>query len=382
MAKEKHSVIDDFRSELGATEMKETELFYNSAFRIKTPVDLLNVFMKGGFPSSTIIEVYGEPKAGKSTLTYMIAGEFMITDKNAIVYIIDSEKSIEINRMKSFGMDEKRVIVQPVDYIEDAFIKLDKFVNKVIEVNQNREKKDMMKAMVIWDTIAHTDTKARIENPGELNPGGMNEKVRIIKKELTAISTKLEKSSVSLWLINQVFTHFGRGFTYTDSGGGFGLKHGAHFKLEVELGKKNFGDDGEDFLSSTQVSYINVKKTKSSPELKGIPLVIDTRRGGVIDPEHSILLFFKDNKLIEERSKGWVGLPGVDRNFRFGDLIKMMKENTDMRQFYLDYFLYIVSKKSSYLRDIYFEKTLTDEELDLWFNEKTVQFKKFIESLK
>jgi RecA/RadA recombinase len=374
--------INVLRTEVGGSSMADSQLFYNSSHIVATPLLLLNRFLKGGIPSSSIVEVYGAPKAGKSTLTYMIAGSFQHDHPNGIVYIIDSERSIEAQRMASFGMDNKRIIVQPVESLEDAYIKMNLFLDKVSELNEKKKKgEENTPVMMIWDTIAQTKSKAKIDNPGVQNPGGLNEEARINKKELACISGKLEKVSATLWIINQIFTHFNSyGGTSEDSGGGFGLKHGAHYKLQVKLIKQHWGDDDEDFLGSTQMSYVNLTKSKSTPAIRNIPLVINTLEGGAIDSNMSILLFFKENKLLEEPSKGWFTLPGLTKNYRLAEVIKMM-EIPGVLSYFLDFFQYTIATKSSYLRTIYFEKNISDADLDKWFTDKKEKLKKILEKV-
>ena len=382
--------INSLRTAVGGVEMSESQLFYNSDHIVATPLLLLNRFLKGGIPSSSIIEVYGAPKAGKSTLTYMIAGSFQKDHKDGIVYIIDSERSIEAQRMASFGMDNKRIIVQPVDSLEDAYIKMNCFLDKISELSEKKKKGEAnTPVMIIWDTIAATKSQAKIDNPGVANPGGLNEEARINKKELACLSVKLSKVSASLWIINQVFTHFNKyGGTSEDSGGGFGLKHGAHYKLQVKLVKQHWvggigndeKDEDEGFLGSTQNSYVNLTKSKSTPSIRNIPLVINTLEGGAIDSNMSILLFFKEQALLEEPSKGWFTLPGLTKNYRLADILKMM-ENPGVISYFLDFFQYSIATKSSYLRTIYFDKPISDADLEKWFADKQEKLKKILEKV-
>ena len=376
--------LTKLRTELEAETLKESKTFYGSQYRIKTPLLLLNAYLHGGIPSSSIVEVYGEPKAGKSTFTYMVGGEFQKDHKDGIIYIIDSEKSIEKVRMEKLGIDSKRVIVQLIKWMEEGFVKINKLLDKLTLHSDETEKSSksgggkVTPLMIIWDTIAASITEAQYNEPGNLNAGGMNEKPRRLKQELNALIPKLNGTGASLWLINQVYTHYHKWGTTTDSGGGFGLKHGAHYKFEVKIGKKLFGEDDTDFISSDQTSIVNVKKTKSSPEIRNLPLVIDTLEGGMLDHGKCMLYFFKNQELLSSPSKGWFTFPGVDKKLRLTHLVELSKIPA-IQAFFVDYFLYIVAKKSSYLRSIYFNSTETNEaDLEKWYKAKEKEATKVV----
>jgi len=336
--------------------------------KIETPIYLLNKFLGGGVPLATIVEVYGAPKAGKSTFVYSTAGRFLKTFSNGRLIILDTEKSIEKIRMEMIGLDFSRIVAIKTTTLEEGFKNLMDVVAKF------KENKDA-RIMVIWDSISNAPTASQVQS-SRLNPGGMTEKPRLISTFMHNLAPELENGNISVWLISQVYTHFGyMGHTSLDSGGGLALKHAAHFRFMVEEGKEEY--DG--FIAKWKNSKVHITKTKFTPGAKDFILSIDIINGGVLDDTWSLLSTLINFNMLEGASTGWYNLPYGRKKYRFSDLYELVKNNDALKEYLANWFVYNIAKKSTYLSKIYkliYAKDIKDEKWeDIWFEKVRANIK-------
>lgn len=88
------------------------------------------------------------------------------------------------------------------------------------------------------------------------------------------------------------------------SGGGWGLKHNAHLRLQFSSGN----DVMDDIFVVQKHSSIDLIKSKISPLFTNITFVIDVREGGVVDPVLSMLLYAR-NQLGYITTDAWAKMP-------------------------------------------------------------------------
>lgn len=135
-------------------------------------------------------------------------------------------------------------------------------------------------------TIAAAPTKAQVET-GEMYGGGMAERARIIKSALTNIFPLIEKQNVLLVLLNQVMAEIGGWKPGVTSAGGNALQHDVHIRLEIEGYKTEF--DG--IWAEEKNSKLTIKKSKVSPIMNNIPVLLDITKGGIIDRSRSFVFW-------------------------------------------------------------------------------------------
>ena len=184
---------------------------------------------------------------------------------------------------------------------------------------------------------------------------------------------RIEQQPILVILLNQVYTSMDMyGHAKLVSGGGYGLKHNAHLRIEFKGGKDTGEDDDEKtplFITS-KLSEINLEKSKISPLFKGIPIVIDVTKGGVVNPVESMLAFIR-NRLDYVYTKGaWTYLnkklfewyPEYDYKFDkfnsgttafyFKDLEAYVRKRPKMVKFFQLCFLKEISDMYSYQAEI------------------------------
>lgn len=248
--------------------------------KVKTPIYALNDFLGGGLPLGAILEVYGPNASGKSSLMYQTLGNFQKDYPNGVAFILDSEASTDNYRLSQLGVDVSRVPRMGASTLEDGFEQIISILNKMVN---NPIYKDIP-VMILWDTVAACPSRSQSES-GNMYSGGMAEKARILKTSLNVIFSLVEKQNVLLILLNQVSAEIGGYHPGLTSSGGNALKHDVHLKLNVKGGKTEF--DG--VFATEKRSTISVEKSKISPIINGIPMIIDIEEGGLINDSASLV---------------------------------------------------------------------------------------------
>lgn len=247
---------------------------------VKTPCYALNSFLGGGIPLGSLVEVYGSNASGKSSFMYETLGNFQKQYSNGVAFIIDTETSTDNERLKQLGVDPSRAPRMGANTLEDGFEQISKVLRKMI----NDSRYNGFPVMIVWDTIAAAATRAQVAKE-DMYGGGMAERARIIKSSLMTLFPLIEKLNVLIVLLNQVMAEIGGWRPGLTSGGGNGLKHDIHLKISIEGGKTNY--DG--VYAMSKYSKLSVEKSKISPIINDIPLIIDITKGGVIDRSGSMV---------------------------------------------------------------------------------------------
>ena len=98
------SLIDSLRKEVKGEE--------SSGIVLKaTGIEAYDLFSGGGFPQGDFIEFVGNPGSGKTTIALQLLGLRAQQEPDAIIVIIDAERSMTNERLAAFGLDPKRVIL-------------------------------------------------------------------------------------------------------------------------------------------------------------------------------------------------------------------------------------------------------------------------------
>ena len=301
--------------------------------KIRTPIPMLQIITAGGLRFSTLVELWGPNRAGKSTVCYQTAGYFLqdYGDK-ARLKILDSESSVdELRLIETFGINssDPRVEIKPAHFLEDGFLRIMDWI---------RDLSDDEFMMVIWDTMSASPTQSsfnatqqdarqqgsRSKGDGEekkkknqsinMFSGGMQDRPRVIKFCLRQIMSDIYGKNVTVWLPNQVFSSMTPYGASEVRGEGSALQHDIHYSLRFKRLKVD--TDGE-LIANFTMSQVSLVKSKFSPEFQKSPLFIDNVSGGLIVESMSIFLLARDMNLIEEYGGGWFNVKDTDGNLVF-----------------------------------------------------------------
>lgn len=297
----KDSLVADLIEGTEFNFIKQSESVGNGSLsnkpKVETPIYALNDLLGGGLPLGAIVEVYGPSASGKSTIIYETLGNFQRQYSEGVSFIIDSETSTDDSRLRALGVDPMRSPRMGATTLEEGFEQIIKILKKMTDDTRYNE----FPVFILWDTIAACPTRAQVKT-GEMYGGGMAERARIIKSSLTNIFPLIEKQNVLLILLNQVMADIGGWKPGLTSGGGNALKHDVHLKISVTGGKTDY--DG--VYAITKNSHLSVEKSKISPIMSKIPILIDITKGGITDRSGSLLQWITEvNPSIFKQAAWW-----------------------------------------------------------------------------
>jgi len=169
----------------------------------------LDIAFGGGLPSGKIVEFYGLPSSGKSTLALEASkafSSFWLKENNNNFAIIWFDTENAVDKLRTVFMDcyVQNFIFHTIETVEDGFDLMKQYLEKAL----NKK----IKLLFCWDTIAGCPTRNE-KNPkrnkidGQENrwSGGRAEKPRVIKAEIERITPELGKTNSTLIFVNQVY---------------------------------------------------------------------------------------------------------------------------------------------------------------------------------
>lgn len=373
MAKKKvsSSVVDlskDISSLLNGT---SGELVSNSTTMhgrpyVPTPIPQLNCMLGGGLPLSVAVEAFGEPASGKTTTMYETMGNFQEKFTNGISIIVDSEASVDEQRMSYMGVDPSRVVRLDGSTVDSGFRELFKVLDNILQASGDDYDK-VPPIMVIWDTISQGNTDAQYENK-DPNAGRMMEKAKTLKTQLGNLMPYFSKIDLLVVLLNQVTTKMTRFGASLDSSGGWGIKHSVQLRLRY---RKNGDPDAEGIWATYQHSTIDMVKSKLSPLFKNISVTLDISNAGRCDKNRTMLDYIANAQLPYLTAKGgwwncheianrypeYVGyfdkfVVSEGANFRASELSEYMESNPYFLKLFQLAFIDDIAKHYSYQGEV------------------------------
>jgi RecA/RadA recombinase len=311
-------------------------LQYNPALhKARTASAMLNAAGCGGFDFSTLAEIWGPPKSGKTTFCYQSA-ELFLEDYGdaAMVLILDAENSANALRLlKVFHIgigNHPHVREQDRDprvFIEPAFTF--EMVTETVARYVKLAKAQGKFLLVIWDSVTVTrpakeremfdsvlNAKEKQEQGEPLNKDdkeaiarGVGRRMdvtqlrtQMLKWALNQLMSEIYMQPVMILLINQATTQFTSYGTKEASGGGYGFKHNIHYSIKFSFVKKL----GENPLFHTgTLSRMYVEKSKSMPSLNDVEIFIRDDLGGKLEPGMEAAKSGITLGIVTQKSGGW-----------------------------------------------------------------------------
>ena len=162
----------------------------------------------GGIPNDRIIEIFGPPSAGKTSLSLQIVSQYVATEgyDRPPVYI-DLERTTGLDLVRSMGIDPEKMIFCYPDTAEEA-LQLAQDLGKTGKVG-----------LVIFDSIDAAQSEK--ETKRLMNEVGVGDLPRLLSKALRSISKISVDNKCCYIFINQIRMNIGvmYGNPETTSGG-------------------------------------------------------------------------------------------------------------------------------------------------------------------
>jgi recombination protein RecA len=229
---------------------------------------------EGGIPIGRIIEMYGAPSSGKSLIASHILAN---TQKmGGIAVYIDTENAINVDFLRTIGVDVNSLILVQVETVEKVFESIETIIEGAQEYNPKF-------ITIVWDSLAATSDEKEMEGDYEASGFGMN-KAKMLSKGFRKITQLIGKHNVALVVTNQVRANIGVMFGEKETApGGFALPFYSSLRLKISksaLLKESvtIGDKKVDEVRGVKAK-VKIVKSRIGPPLRECEFNIYFNRG-------------------------------------------------------------------------------------------------------
>lgn len=250
----------------------------------------------GGIPEGRIIEIFGEPSSGKSTLAQTICGQ---AQKNgAIAVYIDSENATSVENLSMLGVDVNELIFVQEQCIEDTFQMIEQIITSV------KNQDNSLPIIIVWDSIAASVSRTELEATYEQQQIGI--KARALSKGIMKVNQILKDKRVTLILVNQTRQKIGViGGDPTVTPGGMAVPFAASVRLRVYTPQKiKETIEKQEIIKGIQVRVATIKNKVARPYRQAELQIIYDK--GINDYEilfDDLRIFCESPKFKENREK-------------------------------------------------------------------------------
>lgn len=227
----------------------------------------------GGFPNAGIIEIYGPPSAGKTSLSLQVLKQYLEKeDETRRAVFIDLERTTSVELIKSMGINPDEIIFIYPDTAEEA-----------LQYAENLGKSGQI-GMIIFDSVDAAQTQSDVQrNMGENGVGNL---AKLMAKAMRSISKVASDLEVCYIFLNQIHYKIGVMFGNPETtSGGEALRFYA--TLRVDVRSKLSTETGAILMK------IKIEKNKVAPKRSDKAELLFYQGKGV-DPYADLIEYGKD----------------------------------------------------------------------------------------
>jgi len=235
-------------------------------YGISTGLAELDLYLgrKGGFPAGKVIELYGKPMCGKTSLALQHAAE--VQKRGGLVVFIDAEKTYTPARARELGCDPENIHKLEADTVEEIFKIMHDYLGEPdAEGTKRKATKGYLEdydkpVLFIVDSVTGVPTLGDVQGDIDHNdrPGHEAKQIKRGVRKINPMLTALKCKPTVLFITHSVAKIGGFG-KQSDSGGGLGIKFYASARVEfVAIGNLKGVNDSR----AGQKIAINIEKLK------------------------------------------------------------------------------------------------------------------------
>ncbi len=240
----------------------------------------------GGYPMGSIIEVYGAPAAGKTTLALHAIAKAQ--EKGELCLFVDVEHGLDPQYAEQLGVDMGEILIAQPTYAQEALTIVDKLA------------RTGNIGLIIVDSVAALVPKEELD--GDVHKDHVARQARIMSQFLRRITGFVHKTGCLVIFVNQTRQKIGMSYGNPETtAGGTALRFYAHARLEVKTVTKL--KDGDDIVGNRV--RVKVVKNKHSAPYKEAEF--DLLFGKGIDNYAEVLDIALENGIIKQ-SGAWFKL--------------------------------------------------------------------------
>lgn len=220
---------------------------------------VLDGILGGGFAKGRIIEIYGKPSSGKTSIAISTAANVQ-KDGGTAVYI-DVENAFDPNYAQALGVN-----------LDELFFAQPASAEQALDLVADLTDSGMVDLIVV-DSVAALVPKAVLEgNAEDLTVGAL---ARLMSKQVSKLIRSASKRGTTVIFINQTrdkiggFSPFG---TPQETPGGQALKFYSSQRVEIKKGQPVTGANKDDVIG-TEMNIVNRKNKIAPPFRKGSTVI-------------------------------------------------------------------------------------------------------------
>jgi RecA/RadA recombinase len=193
----------------------------------------------GGIPSNKITAIAGESGTGKTFFCLSVVRNFLNSNPDAGVIYFETESAISKNMIESRGIDSKRMIIFPVDTIEEFRTQAVRIIDKFME----QPKAERKPLMFVLDSLGMLATNKEVQDASDDKNVRDMTKAQLTKSVFRILTLKLGKANIPMLVTNHTYDVVGSYVPTKEMGGGSGLKYSASTIIYLSKKKEKDGTD-------------------------------------------------------------------------------------------------------------------------------------------
>jgi RecA/RadA recombinase len=193
----------------------------------------------GGIPSNKITALAGDSGTGKTFFCLSVVRHFLDTDPNAGVIYFETESAISKKMIESRNIDSKRLVIFPVDTIEEFRTQAVRIIDKYME----QPKEERKPLMFVLDSLGMLATNKEVQDASDDKNVRDMTKAQLVKSVFRILTLKLGKANIPMLVTNHTYDVVGAYVPTKEMGGGSGLKYSASTIVYLSKKKEKDGTD-------------------------------------------------------------------------------------------------------------------------------------------
>ena len=161
--------------------------------------------MFGGIPSNKITAIAGESGTGKTFFCLSVVRNFLNTDPDAGVIYFETESALSKNMIESRKIDSKRMVIFPVDTIEEFRTQAVRIIDKYKE----QPKEERKPLMFVLDSLGMLSTNKEVQDATDDKNVRDMTKAQVIKSVFRILTLKLGKANIPMLVTNHTYDVIG-----------------------------------------------------------------------------------------------------------------------------------------------------------------------------
>lgn len=263
-----------------------------------------NLPVSGGMPGGRVVEVFGEPSAGKSLIIYKMMAD--VCSRGGFIILDDTESCFQPPYARSLGVNTDRVIPMDSDTVEEHF-------DRVIAVLEALRTKigPEPPVLIVLDSLAMLRTMHEAET--EISKKDLS-KASVVRKGMRKLRIAMRREPNTLYVVaNHVIANIGDKYKPRTTPGGKAVPFQCSVRVELSSSKKVKEEGTERVVGEEKIAH--VVKNKIIYPFRKCRLRIMFGRGLV--PSFHLYEVAQEADVVKATdSKGYYTMDGVDKKFQ------------------------------------------------------------------